>query len=75
MLAWGVVIVSLVVVVALGTLLIRQGSPFGLSEQRGSDRSQQRPNVQERPAGPDAEAMGVDEEGGQPSTRPERRSS
>jgi hypothetical protein len=71
MIAWAVVLVSLAVVVMLGVLLARQGAPWGLSEQPGTTRSRQRPNVVERPAGPDAEAMGVDE-AGEPSVRPRR---
>lgn len=87
MAAWAVVVGTVLVLVVLGVVLARQGSPGGLSEQAGTTRSQQQPNVVGRPAGPDAEPMGVDEPGepttetgrhGEPSAGPEhhqRRSS
>jgi hypothetical protein len=66
-LAWAVVIVTVVVVAVLVVVLARQGAPWGLSEQRGTTRSQQRSHVQGRPAGPEAEAMGADRPG-EPTT-------
>jgi hypothetical protein len=72
-LAWTVVIVTVVVVAVLVVVLARQGAPWGLSEQRGTTRSHQQPNVQGRPAGPEAEAMGVDGPG-EPTTERTRGS-
>jgi hypothetical protein len=66
-LAWTVVIVTVVVVAVLVVVLARQGAPWGLSEQRGTTRSQPRSHVQGRPAGPEAEAMGADRPG-EPTT-------
>jgi hypothetical protein len=69
-LAWVVVAATVLALVVLGIVLARQGSPGGLSEQPGTNRSRQQPNVVGRPAGPDAEPMGVDEPG-DPTIRPE----
>lgn len=49
-----VVVVTVVLVVAVVAVLARQGSPGRLSEEDGHPRPS---HVDDRPAGPDAEAM------------------
>jgi hypothetical protein len=60
---------SLVMVVIVVVVLARQGSPASLSEQEGSPSRSS--DVVGRPAGPGAEAMGVDDAGGS-TTAPEQ---
>lgn len=68
--AWAVVGATAGLLVALGVVLARQGSPGKLSEEQSTSRSL-RPYVVDRPAGPDAEAMGVSRPGCS-STAPEQ---
>lgn len=51
---WLVVAFSVALVVLVGVVLVRQGSPADLSEQAGSKPGR---HVMDRPAGPDAESM------------------
>jgi archaellum component FlaG (FlaF/FlaG flagellin family) len=50
---WIVVIATVVIVAAVVTVLVRQGTPGRLSQHMG-DRG---PQITDRPAGPDAETM------------------
>jgi hypothetical protein len=63
-----VVIVSVIAVVGVVVVLARQGNPADLSEQADHVPGK---DVAERPAGPDAEPMGVADPG-RPSTDPEQ---
>lgn len=72
---WVVVAATVVVLVGLTVVLLRQGSPGRLSERQNQEQlssGSRHLDVADRPAGPDAEAMGA--AAGHPSTVPEPES-
>lgn len=60
--AWTLAIVTVVGVAAVVAVLVRQGSPYRLSEE-GHEPSPRSEPLVDRPAGPDAEPMAVGQPG------------